>query len=70
MDILIIQLKRNELILAGFRPKRGRVSFLSAERHPLEGAEGEVARILRGASITAGEHRVVLAIPPSLLFMR
>jgi general secretion pathway protein L len=70
MDILIIQLKRNELILAGFRPKRGGVSFLSAERHPLEGSEGEIARILQGASIAAGEHRVVLALPPTLLFMR
>ena len=70
MDILIIQLKRNELILAGFRPKRGGVSFLSAERHPLEGEAGEIVRILRGASIAAGEQRVVLALPPALLFMR
>ena len=70
MDILIIQLKANELILAGFRPKRGGVSFLSAERHPLSGEEGELVRILRGASITAGEHRIVLALPPNLMFMR
>jgi general secretion pathway protein L len=70
MDILIIQLKRNELILAGFRPKRGGVSFVSAERHPLEGGEGEILRILRGASVVAGEHRIALALPPTALFMR
>ena len=70
MDILIIQLKSNELILAAFRPKRGGVGFLSAERYPLEGGEGELARILKGASVSAGEHRVVLALPPTLLFMR
>lgn len=70
MDILIVQLKRNELILASFRPKKGGVSFLSAERHPLEGGEGELSRILAETSVTAGEHRVVLALPPSLLFMR
>ena len=70
MDILIIQLKSNELILAGFRPKKGGVNFLSAERHALEGSEGELARILAGASVAAGEHRVVLALPPTHLFMR
>lgn len=70
MDILIVQLKRTELILASFRPKKGGVSFVSAERHPLQGDEGEVARILRGTSLATGEHRVVLALPPSLLFMR
>jgi len=70
MDILIVQLKRNELILASFRPKKGGVSFLAAERHPLEGGEGELARILTGASAQSGEHRVALALPPSLLFMR
>jgi general secretion pathway protein L len=70
MDILIVQLKRTELILASFRPKKGGVNFVSAERHPLEGGEGELARILQSASVIAGEHRVALAIPPTLLFMR
>lgn len=70
MDILIVQLKRNELILASFRPRKGKVAFLSAERHPLEGGEGEVAAILAQTRATAGEHRVVLALPPSHLFMR
>ena len=70
MDILIVQLKKDELILAGFRPKRGGVGFLSAERHHLEGGEGELARILSGASLAAGERKVALALPPSLLFMR
>jgi general secretion pathway protein L len=70
MDILIVQLKKEELILASFRPKRGAVSFIAAERHQLEGAEGEVARLLKASSLTAGQHRVALALPPSLLFMR
>jgi len=70
MDMLIVQLKRNELILARFRPKKGGVSFLSAERHPLTGGEGELAGILREAALIDGEHRVVLALHPPFLFMR
>ena len=70
MHILIVQLKRNELILASFRAKKGGVSFVSAERHALEGDEGEIARILAGAQMAAGEQRVVLALPPTHLFMR
>ncbi|QWV98043.1 general secretion pathway protein GspL [Geomonas nitrogeniifigens] len=70
MDMLIVQLKRTELVLASFRAKKGGASFLSAERHPLLGEEGELSRILCGSSLATGEHRVVLALPPSTLFMR
>ena len=70
MDILIVALKRDELTLASFRPKKGGVSFLAAERHQLEGSPDELARILAGASQAAGERRVVLSLPPSQLFMR
>ncbi|WP_224984673.1 type II secretion system protein GspL [Geomonas agri] len=70
MDMLIVQLKRTELVLASFRAKKGGAAFLSAERHPLLGEEGELSRILGGSSLAAGEHRVVLALPPSTLFMR
>ena len=70
MDILIVALKRDELTLASFRPKKGGVSFLAAERHPLAGGPDELARILSAAAPLAGERRVVLALPPSQLFMR
>jgi general secretion pathway protein L len=70
MDILIVALKSDELTLASFRPRKGGVSFLAAERHPLEGGPDELARILNGAAPVAGERRVVLALPPSRLFMR
>jgi general secretion pathway protein L len=70
MDIVIIQLKTNELIIASFRPKGGGVDFLRAERHQLAGEEGELTRILQGAAATFGEQRVVLALPAALLFMR
>jgi len=70
MDILIVALKRDELVLASFRPKKGGVSFLAAERHPLQGVPDELARILAAAAPVAGERRVALALPPSLLFMR
>jgi general secretion pathway protein L len=70
MDILIVSLKRDELTLASFRPRRGGISFLAAERHPLTGGEGELARILETAGRAPGERRVVLALPPSQLFMR
>lgn len=70
MDILIVALKRDELTLASFRPKRGGVSFLAAERHPLAGGEEELSRLLEAAARVPGERRVVLALPPSQLFMR
>lgn len=70
MDMLIVQLKRTELVLAGFKPRKGGVSFLSAERHALSGEEGELSRILKGSSLASGEHRVILALPPATLFMR
>ena len=70
MDILIVALKRDELVLASFRPKKGGVSFLAAERHPLTGEAEEISRILQGSAPVAGERRVVLALPPSQLFMR
>ncbi|BCG45844.1 General secretion pathway protein L [Citrifermentans bremense] len=70
MDMLIVQLKRTELVLASFKPRKGGVNFLSAERHPLQGEEGELSRILKTSLIAEGEHRVILAVPPSQLFMR
>lgn len=70
MDMLIVQLKRTELVLASFRAKKGGASFLSAERHSLLGEEGELSRIIAASSLAAGERRVILALPPSSLFMR
>ena len=70
MDILVVALKKDELILASFRPRKGGVSFLAAERHPLQGSPDELARILEAAAPVAGERRVALALTPSLLFMR
>lgn len=70
MDMLIVQLKRTELVLAGFKARKGGVTFLSAERHTLAGEAGELSRILGASSLAAGEHRVILALPPSTLFMR
>jgi len=70
MDILVIQLKREELILASFRPKRGGVSFLSAERHQLTGDDEELVGILEGAKPSSAERRVVLALPPQSLYLR
>jgi len=70
MDILIVALQRDELTLASFRPRKGGVSFLAAERHPLAGGAEELTRLLSAAAPETGERRVVLALPPSRLFMR
>lgn len=70
MDILIVQLKREEAILAGFQLKKRAVAFTSAERHPLQGGAEELPRILAAAAAKEGERRVVLALPPHELFMR
>jgi general secretion pathway protein L len=70
MDILIIQLKRSELIMARFRPRKGGVAFLSAERHALEEGDEQIVRIASEVAEAGGEHRVILALPPNQLFMR
>ena len=70
MNLLIVELKRNELVFAAFRKKRGELSFIEARRLPL-GSEDPFTDILEGfATAAAAERRVILAIPSNLLFMR
>lgn len=68
MDLLVIQLKRDEAILATFRKKRGIVGFVGAERHSLAG-ETELAEILQRQP-AAPDRKVILALPPEHLFLR
>lgn len=68
MDLLVIQLKRDEAILATFRKKRGMVSFVGAERHSLA-ESGDLSDILkRGAG--PQEQRVILSLLPEHLYLR
>ncbi|UFS71601.1 type II secretion system protein GspL [Geomonas sp. RF6] len=67
MDLFVVELKRDEVILATFRRNRGAVTFVEAQRHP--NGEDDLAAVLR--SVPPGtERRVILALPPTELFMR
>ncbi|MBJ6726635.1 type II secretion system protein GspL [Geomesophilobacter sediminis] len=67
MDLLVIQLKKDEAILATFRRKRATVGFLGAERHSFA-SETELDEILRRQPVQ--ERRVILLLPPEQLFLR
>jgi|GEM_PF-391308 len=70
MNLVIVEIKRNELLFATFRKKRGELSFVEAARHPL-GHEESLPQLLEEfAASTPAERRVILAIPSSQLFMR
>ena len=70
MNLLIVEMKRNELIFATFLKKRGELSFVEAARHAL-GHEDSLPGLLEGfAASVPAERRVILAVPSSLLFMR
>ncbi|WP_243688876.1 type II secretion system protein GspL [Geotalea toluenoxydans] len=70
MNLLIIQLKRNELVFANFRSKRGELSFIEAARHPLSQEDSLPVLLQEFAAKKAEERRVILAIPSNHLFMR
>jgi len=66
MDLFVIELKRDEVILATFRRTRGALAFVEAQRHA--GGADDLAALL--GTVPPGERRVILALPPTQLFMR
>lgn len=70
MNLVIVEIKRNDLVFATFRKKRGELSFVEAARHPL-GHEESLPQLLEEFAASApAERKVILAIPSSRLFMR
>jgi general secretion pathway protein L len=69
MNYLVVQLSRQEAVVARFARRRGELVFIEAARHALGGAH-ELPALLEGLAPAAGEERVILALPPSLLFLR
>jgi general secretion pathway protein L len=70
MNYLIVQLSAEEAIFSGFREKGKDLVFIEAFRSAVDGDHPFVS-LLQEAKIKGyGEERIVLAIPPSLLFMR
>ena len=70
MNLVIVEIKLNELLFATFRKKRGELSFVEAARHPL-GHEESLPQLLEEFAASApAERRVILAIPSNQLFMR
>jgi general secretion pathway protein L len=68
MNYLVIHLTRQEAVVARFSRSRGGSTFMEAARRPLEG--GELPPLLEGLTAATGEERVVLALPPELVFLR
>ncbi|MCM2357236.1 MAG: type II secretion system protein GspL [Geobacteraceae bacterium] len=70
MNYLIVQLSADEALFARFR-KRGReLVFVEGSRHPLDADHSLAALLPEIRAKGKEEERIVLAIPPSLLFMR
>jgi general secretion pathway protein L len=70
MNLLIIELKRDEAVFATFHRKRGELNLVQAERHSF-GEEGAFPQLVRDfAAKATGERRVILAIPAGQLFFR
>jgi general secretion pathway protein L len=68
MIITVIQLTVNEAVIARFQHQRTGLQFLKGVRHDL--AETSLATILSQWPPLADGEKVILAVPPSLLFMR
>ncbi len=70
MNYLIVQLAGNEALFARFRHRRGGLVFTGASRQEIAG-ENSLANLLAAAATEDGEQeRVVLALPPTHLFLR
>lgn len=70
MNLLIVEVKRNELLFATFRRKRGVLSFVEATRHHL-GHEDSFSRLVEEfVPADREERRVILAIPAGQIGMR
>jgi general secretion pathway protein L len=70
MKYLIVQLTGNEVLFARFQLKRGALVFNGASRETV-GEERTLAAMLADAEAAGREgERIVLAIPPGLLFLR
>lgn len=70
MNLVIIEIKRNELVVATFRKRRSKLTFVEAVRHPID-QEGALPQLLAEFAASApAERRVILAVPSNQLFMR
>ena len=70
MNYLIVHLSANEVIFARFRKKRGVLVFVEASRHPFDSDHSLASLVQEFTAKGSEEEKVILAIPPSLLFMR
>jgi general secretion pathway protein L len=70
MDYLIVQLSANEALFAKFRKKGRELVFVEASRDSIDAEHPFAAMLAEIKKKGIAEEKVVLAIPPSLLFMR
>jgi general secretion pathway protein L len=70
MNYLIVQLTGNEAVIARFQHKRGALVFAGASRDTVDEEHPLAAMLAAAAADAREEERVILALPPGLLFLR
>jgi general secretion pathway protein L len=70
MNYLIVQLSAGEAIFARFVAKGKELVFTGASRHPLDADHPFVSLLPQIKTESVAEEKIVLAIPPALLYLR
>ena len=69
MIVLVIQLTDSEAVIARFQRRRDSLAFLQGSRRPIP-ADGSLVGILDGFAAAGEEQKVILSLPPSLVYAR
>jgi general secretion pathway protein L len=70
MNLLIVEMKKDEVLFATFQLKRGEPQFLEASRHQIEPDKDVRQLLAERAAGTAGERRILLVLPADSFFTR
>jgi len=70
MNYLIVQLSADEAIFARFTSRGKELHFTGASRHPLDADHPFAALLPQVKAESEAEEKIILAIPPSFLYMR
>ncbi len=70
MDLLILQVNRQSVLIAGFQARAKALSFRGAKRRPLEDGETLEQLLKETASADTGRGTIVLSLDPAAFFYR
>jgi len=69
MNLLIIQLNDTDAVVARFQRQRGALTFLQGSRRSLPD-DGSLAGLLDGFDPPQGEQKIILVLPPAMVYAR